>query len=71
MAGINIYLTEKERNIIVDYVTEYMSVLGEGEDTCEYIEKDLKNGLGSALYKLYKGRIGQRNYEEYKKGGMK
>lgn len=71
MAGISIYLTEQEQDMLIEYATQAISILGEAEGTWEQTEDDLKNGLGSAMYKIYKGRNGQRNYKQYKrrKGG--
>ena len=37
-------------------------------DTCDSIDEILDNGLGSALYKLYKGKEGERFYKKYEKG---
>lgn len=67
MAGIRIYLTEQEQNMLIKYTSEAVGILGEAEDTYEETEKDMENGLGSALYKLYEGRTGQMCYEDYKR----
>ncbi len=40
------------------------------EESCNATQERLDNGLGSALYKLYKGRNGQRAYKEYAKKKM-
>lgn len=64
--GRNIYFTEKEVEMLLEYLEEVISILGEAEDTCEQTEMDLENGLGSAMRKLYKGRNGERVYAEYK-----
>lgn len=66
--GRNIYFTNQEIQQILIYLEEAVSILGEAEeeDTLERIEKDMKNGLGSALRKLYKGRNGEKIYGEYK-----
>lgn len=68
MAGVRIYLTEKEQDMLIKYVSEGVSILGESEDNCEEVSRDMKEGLGSALYKINKGRNGQRYYESYKRG---
>lgn len=63
---MQVYLTDKEVTALIDSVTEWYSMMGNNsEDLCEEAEKRMDNGLGSALYKLYKGRKGQRIYEEY------
>lgn len=64
--GRNIYFTNQELLQILTYIEEAVDILGEAEDTWEQTEKDMKNGLGSALRKLYKGRNGEKNYTEYK-----
>ena len=66
--GRNIYFTNQEIQQILTYLEEVISILGEAEeeDTWERTEKDMKNGLGSALRKLYKGRYGEKNYAKYK-----
>lgn len=58
MSGKNIYFTDQELNMIIEYIHEAKSILGEAEDTWEKVEKDMNDGLGSALRKLYKGRNG-------------
>ena len=58
--------TEKEWQMIIDYITGYMETLRD-EEVVDYVTPDLENGLGSALYKLYKGRSGQKMYEKYTK----
>lgn len=67
MAGVNIYLTEKEQTMLIEYVTNGVSILGEAEGTWEQVQEDMENGLGKALYKLYKGRVGARHYKKYVK----
>lgn len=69
MAGRSIYFTEKELDMLRNYVFDAIEILGEAEGTCERTVRDLENGLGSAMYKLYKGRNGARNYERYIKKG--
>jgi len=64
--GRTIYFTDKEIEMLIQYVSEAEGILGEAEDTCEQTEIDLKNGLGSAMYKLYKGGNGERIYSKYK-----
>lgn len=63
---MNVYLTDKEVLALIDSATEWCSMMGDGdEDSCKQVEERMDNGLGSALYKLYKGRNGQRIYKEY------
>lgn len=63
---MQVYLSDKEVTALIESATEGYSMMGDGdEDSCEQAEERMDNGLGSALYKLYKGRNGQRIYEEY------
>lgn len=62
---MQLYLSEKEAMALRDVATEWCSIMGDGEETFECVDEKLNNGLGSALYKLYKGRKGQRVYEKY------
>lgn len=66
MSGRSIYFSEQEICMIINYISEATSILGESEETCEQVDKDMKQGLGSALKKLYKGKIGEANFSEYK-----
>lgn len=66
MAGVHIYLTEQEQNMVIDYLMESVTTLSEAEDTWEKVDEDMENGLGSALRKIYKGRNGESKYLEYK-----
>lgn len=69
---MQLYLTNKEINALIESATEWCSMMGDGdEDSCKQAEERMDNGLGSALYKLYKGRNGQRNYEEYARKRLK
>ena len=40
MAGVNIYLTEKEQTMLIEYVTNGVSILGEAEGTWEQVQED-------------------------------
>lgn len=63
---MQIYLTDKEIVALIESATEWYSMMGDGDDdSCEQAEERMDNGLGSALYKLYKGRNGQKIYEKY------
>ena len=64
---MQIYLTKKEREMALKYIQNSVSILGEAEDTWEDVEKDMENGLGSLLTKLYKGMKGEEAYKKYKK----
>ena len=64
--GRNIYFTDKELQMVRDYVYEATDILGEGTETAARVDEDMKNGLGSALRKLYKGCNGEVNYSKYK-----
>lgn len=63
---MQVYLTDKEITALIASATEWYSMMGDGdEDSCEQAEERMDSGLGSALYKLYKDRRGQKHYEEY------
>jgi hypothetical protein len=64
--GRNIYFTNRELSMVRDYVFEATDILGNASDTAEQVDKDMENGLGSALRKLYKGCIGESKYTKYK-----
>lgn len=64
--GRSIYFTDQEINQVLTYLDEAIDILSEGEDTGKQIDKDIENGLGSALRKLYKGRNGEKFYEKYR-----
>ena len=64
--GRNIYFTDRELNMVRDYVFEATDILGNASDTVEQVDEDMENGLGSALRKLYKGCIGESKYAKYK-----
>lgn len=63
---MQVYLTDKEITALITSATEWYSMMGDGDkDLCGQAEERMDSGLGSALYKLYKGRRGQKHYEEY------
>lgn len=64
--GRSIYFTDKELKQIRNYALEAIEILGEAEDTWEQTEKDLDDGLGSAMRKLYKGYNGEARFAKYK-----
>lgn len=63
---MTISLTNIEIERVLDACTEYLEMLGQGEDTHDYTVYSLETGLGSALRKISKGRYGQRVYAKYK-----
>lgn len=65
MRGKSIYLTNNEILALTATCSEWESIMSEGEETADLVDDRLKEGLGSALKKLYKGREGQKLYLEY------
>lgn len=63
---MQIYLTNKEISALLSLYSSWESTMVDGEQTVNTIEERLNDGLGSALYKLSKGRACQGFYEEYK-----
>lgn len=51
--------------MLIQVVHEYVEMMEQGEETFEYTNYMLENGLGSAMGKLMKGRIGSRYYAKY------
>ena len=64
--GRSIYFTDQEIEQLISYAGCARDLLGGDEETHENAEYDMKNGLGSALRKLHKGKYGESNYLEYK-----
>ena len=64
--GRSIYFTDSELQQIRNYVFEAVNILGEASETYEQVDRDMENGLGSALRKLYKGCNGEVKYAKYK-----
>lgn len=64
--GRSIYFTDKELKQIRNYALEAIEILGEASGTWEQTEKDLDDGLGSAMRKLYKGYNGEAIFSKYK-----
>lgn len=64
--GRNIYFTEQEILMLINYASGYAELLGESEEVREQTEIDMNNGLGSALRKLYKGKKCECVYAKYK-----
>ena len=64
--GRSIYFTDKELKQIRNYALEAIEILGEVSGTWEQTERDLDDGLGSAMRKLYKGYNGEARFVKYK-----
>lgn len=64
--GKNFYFTDNELTIIIEYIENSVEALSKGSDSHQKVEKDMENGLGSALRKLYKGKNGEFVYAQYK-----
>lgn len=63
---MTISLTDIEIERVLDACGSYIQIMAEAEDTHDYTIYELETGLGSALRKINKGRIGQRAYAKYK-----
>ena len=65
--GRQIYLSEKELYALRTSAEEWCSIMSEGtsEECRDAVSERLDNGLGSALFKLYKGRNGEEIYINY------
>ena len=64
--GRSIYFTDKELKQIRNHALEAIEILGEASGTWEQTERDLDDGLGSAMRKLYKGYNGEVRFAKYK-----
>ena len=64
--GRSIYFTDRELQQVIDYVSDAVEILGEASETYEQVDKDMEDGLGSALRKLYKGCNGEVRFSKYK-----
>ena len=53
--GRNIYFTDRELNMVRDYVFEATDILGNASDTAKQVDEE-----------LYKGCIGESKYAKYK-----
>lgn len=64
--GRSIYLSEKEILALIKTSTEWIDMMMDGNISAKHEADDrLNEGLGRALKKLYKGRNGERAYEDY------
>lgn len=64
--GKNFYFTDNELTMIIEYIENSVEALSEGSDSHQKVEKDMENGLGSALRKLYKDKNSEFVYAQYK-----
>ncbi len=60
---MNLYLTEKEAKCLRDVCGQWMELMEESAE--DIVTPMLKDGLGSALHKLYNGRNGSSLYQKY------
>ena len=64
--GRTIYLSEKEIAALRNTAGEWREIMGTGDkESNKCVEERMRNGLGSALRKLYKGCRMEQVYEEY------
>ena len=64
--GRNIYFSEKEILALIKTSAEWIDMMMNGNISAKHKADDrLNEGLGRALKKLYKGRNGERVYEDY------
>ena len=62
---MKISFTSQEISMLISALNEYCEIMGEAEDTQDYTEYMLENGLGSAMKKIYKGKVGEAAYNRY------
>lgn len=58
-------LNNQEITMILAALLEYIDIMEQGEQTVEYTNYMLENGLGSAIRKLSKGRNGENVFSKY------
>lgn len=58
-------LNNQETNMVLSALLEYREIMEQGEETIEYTNYMLENGLGSAIKKLSKGRNGENVFAKY------
>lgn len=63
--GRNIYFSEKEILALIETSTEWIDMMNGDIPAMHEADNRLNEGLGRALKKLYKGRNGERAYEDY------
>ena len=66
MDSIQIYLTSKERDVLLDVLNDYLDLSsGWSIEANEQLTDKMNNGLGKVMFKLYKGLNGEDCYKEY------
>lgn len=60
-------LTSQEVEMLLAACGEYIEMMGQGEDTADYTEYMVSNGLGSAIRELGKDRNIGKVYRHYTK----
>ena len=58
-------LNHQETRMVIQALREYVDIMGEGEDTSEYTNYMMENGLGSAMRKIAKGLNWETPYKKY------
>lgn len=58
-------LNNQETTMVLAALLEYIDLMEDGEQTVEYTNYMLENGLGSAIRKLSKGRNGENVFAKY------
>lgn len=65
---MQVYLSKKEVAALIDTSSEWCEIMGSGDENCrKCVTERMEEGLGSALYKLSKGLLGQRTYKKWTK----
>ena len=67
MKGIQVSLTGKERQCVIDALNEFIEIYDEGMLTSIELDSIMDKGLGKVMFKLYKGLRGKSLYEKYNK----
>lgn len=62
-----ISFTKLEESLLREALSSYCDFMNDSENTSEELRYQMQNGLGSVMFKLWKGRKGQKLYEKYKK----
>ena len=60
---MNLYLSGKERQVLIDVCTQWCEMLESADE--DLVTPMLENGLGNIFYKLYKGKNGEEVYRKY------
>lgn len=72
MIGLNLYLSGKEREKLIDILNDYIHMVSTmyantGSKELEKLLAQLDEDLHPVFYKLYKGYNGEKYYSPYKK----